>query len=68
MECVKMAIFGMKERECAAYKVSAPCVENQLKKARKCKSKENQDYGTRKLASEKCFRDKNCADSGGKNK
>jgi hypothetical protein len=59
-ECVKMAIFGMKERECAAYKVSVPCTEKRLKDAKECQSKENKDYGTRKLASEKCFRDKSC--------
>jgi hypothetical protein len=60
MECIKMAVFGMKERECAAYTVSVPCVENRLKSAKECQSKENKIYGTRKLASEKCFRDKNC--------
>ena len=66
MDCVKMAIFGMKERECAAYSVSVPCVENRLKTAKVCQSKENKDYGTRKYASEKCFRNKNCGGSGAK--
>jgi hypothetical protein len=60
-DCVKMAIFGSKQRECEAYKVSVPCVEKRLKEAAACHSKENQDYGTRKLASEKCFREKNCS-------
>jgi hypothetical protein len=59
-DCVKMAIFGMKERECEAYKVSTPCVEERLRTAKVCQSQENRAYGTRKLASEKCFRDKNC--------
>jgi hypothetical protein len=65
-ECAKMAIFGMKERECEAYSVSVPCVEQRLKSAKECQSKENKVYGTRKLASEKCFRDKNCGGPGGK--
>jgi hypothetical protein len=65
-ECVKMAIFGMRERECEAYKVSVPCVERRLKSAKECQSKENKEYGTRKLASEICFRDKNCGGTGGK--
>jgi hypothetical protein len=55
-----MAIFGMKERECEAYRVSVPCVERRLKNARECQSKENKEYGTRKLASEKCFQETNC--------
>jgi hypothetical protein len=63
-DCVKMAIFGTKERECEAYKVSVPCVENRLKNAKECQSKENKDYGIRKLASEKCFRNNNCGGSG----
>jgi hypothetical protein len=65
-ECAKMVIFGMKERECEAYKVSVPCVEQRLKSAKECQSKVNKEYGTRKLASEKCFRDKNCGGPGGK--
>jgi hypothetical protein len=65
-ECIKMAIFGMRERECEAYKVSVPCVERRLKSARECQSKENKEYGRRKLASEICFRDMNCGGSGGK--
>jgi hypothetical protein len=64
-ECMKMAIFGMKERECEAYKVSLPCVERRLKNAKECQSNENKDYGTRKLASERCFRDRNCGGSSG---
>jgi hypothetical protein len=60
MECIKMAVFGMNERECEAYKVSVPCVENRLKNAKECQSKENKNYGIRVLASEKCFRNKNC--------
>ena len=65
-DCARMAIFGMKERECEAYKVSVPCVERRLKNARECQSKENKEYGMRKLASEICFREKNCGGSGGK--
>jgi hypothetical protein len=60
LECAKMAIFGSKERECEAYKVSLPCVEKRLKSARECQSKENKEYGTRKLASERCFHEKYC--------
>lgn len=60
LECIKMAIFGNNERECAAYKVSVPCVENRLKNAKECQFKVNKEYGTRKLASEKCFRNKAC--------
>jgi hypothetical protein len=63
-DCVRMAISGMKERECAAYKVSVPCMESRLKNAKDCQSKENKEYGTRKLASEICFRDKACAAAG----
>jgi hypothetical protein len=60
-ECVKMAIFGNAERECAAYNVSAPCVERRLKTAKECQSSANKEYGRRKLESERCFRDKYCA-------
>jgi hypothetical protein len=63
-DCFRMAAFGTKERECAAYKVSVPCMENRLKNAKDCQSKENKEYGTRKLASEICFRDKACAAAG----
>jgi hypothetical protein len=66
LECAKMAIFGRQERECPAYKVSVPCVEKRLKDAKECRSKENKEYGMRKLASEKCFRDKACGGSDGK--
>ena len=66
LECAKLAIFGMKERECEAYNVSVPCMEKRLQNAKECKSKENKEYGTRKLASEKCFRDTNCGVSGSK--
>jgi Domain of unknown function (DUF4157) len=66
MDCAKMALFGIKELECEAYKVSVPCVQNRLKNAKECQSKENKAYGTRKLASEKCFRNKACGGSGGK--
>ena len=65
-DCVKMAIFATRERECAAYKVSVPCVEKRLKTAKECQSTENKDYGSRKLTSEKCFRDKNCGGSASK--
>jgi Domain of unknown function (DUF4157) len=65
-DCVKMAIFGTKERECAAYKVSVPCMEKRLKTTKACQSEENKEYGTRKLASEKCFRDKACEGLGSK--
>jgi hypothetical protein len=60
LDCAKMAIFGMKERECEAYKVSVPCVEERIKNAKECHTKDNKDYGARKLASEKCFRNKYC--------
>jgi len=63
IECAKMAIFGRNERECLAYKVSVPCIEKRLKNAKECQSKENKAYGERKLASEKCFRNKNCGGS-----
>ena len=59
-DCAKMALFGNKERECEAYKVSVPCVEERIKNARECRTKDNKDYSARKLASEKCFRDKYC--------
>jgi hypothetical protein len=65
-ECFMMAISGTRERECEAYKVSVPCVENRLKNARECRSKENINYGTRKLASERCFRDEYCGHSASK--
>ncbi|WP_255398841.1 DUF4157 domain-containing protein [Nitrosovibrio sp. Nv6] len=61
-ECIKMN-FVMKELECEAYKVSVQCLEKRLKAAKECQSKENKEYGTRQLASDKCFRDKNCGDS-----
>lgn len=60
LECAKMALFGSAKRECEAYTVSLPCVEKRLKGARECQSKETKEYGVRKLASEKCFRDKYC--------
>lgn len=59
-DCAKMVIYGGKQRECEAYKISVPCVEERVKNARECQSKTNKDYGARKLVSEKCFRDKNC--------
>jgi hypothetical protein len=64
-DCANMAILTGKH-ECEAYKVSVPCLEKRLKNAKECRSKENKEYGTRKLASEKCFRDKNCGGMGGK--
>jgi hypothetical protein len=60
-DCMSMAIFGMKSRECEAYNVSAPCMAERLKTATACQSKENKAYGTRKLASETCFRKANCS-------
>jgi hypothetical protein len=66
IDCYKLAASNMKERECAAYQVSVACVEKRLRTAKECHSKENQAYGTRKLASEKCFRDKNCGSPSGK--
>lgn len=60
-ECVAMAIFGQKQMECEAYQVSVPCMEKRLESAKDCRSKKNKEYGTRKLASERCFRDKNCS-------
>jgi hypothetical protein len=62
-DCFKMTFSGTKERECAAYRKSVPCMERRLKTAKDCQSTENKEYGTRKLASEKCFRDKNCGGS-----
>jgi hypothetical protein len=67
-ECMKMGMygtnrkgkFGTPEKECEAYKVSVPCIEKRFKQAKECRSKENKEYATRKLASEKCFREKNC--------
>ena len=58
-DCAEMS-FHSEKRECDAYKVSVRCVESRLSKAKECRSPENQAYGRRKLASEKCFRDKNC--------
>lgn len=60
LDCAKKVIFGNKQRECEAYKVSVPCVEERVKNARECRSKANKDYGERKLVSEKCFRDNSC--------
>jgi hypothetical protein len=65
-ECAAMVIFGGKARECAAYKVSVPCMENRLKTAKVCQSAANKEYGGRKLASEKCFRDNACSEAGAK--
>jgi len=59
-DCYRMAMSDLKKRECEAYRVSVPCMENRLRSARECQSRENKDYGNRKLASEKCFRDKSC--------
>ena len=60
-DCAAMTLFGMKQRECEAYKVSEPCMADRLKTAQACQSKDNKAYGTRKLASETCFRNKNCS-------
>ena len=60
-DCVAMVLFGMKQRECEAYKVSEPCMADRLKTAQACQSKDNKAYGTRKLASETCFRKANCS-------
>jgi hypothetical protein len=65
-DCVKMAVFGGKERECPAYNVSVPCVEKRLKTAKECQSKDNKEYGARKLASEQCFHDMYCDGAGTK--
>jgi hypothetical protein len=59
-DCVKMVIFENGQRECSAYQVSVPCMEKRLKSAKGCQSKENKEYGSRKLASEKCFRNQYC--------
>jgi hypothetical protein len=64
-DCFKMAMFTAK-RECEAYQVSVPCVEKRLKSAPECQTKENKSYGARKLTSEKCFKEKNCAGAGTK--
>ena len=65
-ECFSMTISGISERECEAYKISVPCVENRLKNARECQSKKNIDLGKRKLASERCFQTQYCGSSGRK--
>jgi hypothetical protein len=65
-ECAAMAIFGNRQRECEAYRVSVPCMEKRLAQARECQPKQAKEYGVRKLASEKCFRDRSCAEEGGK--
>jgi hypothetical protein len=59
-DCVKMAMWGGDARECSAYRVSVPCMEKRLASAKECQSNENKAYGTRKLASEKCWRDHYC--------
>ena len=59
-DCAKMALFGSKEKECEAYKQSVPCMEQRLASAKECRTATNREYGTRKLTSEKCFRDKAC--------
>jgi len=61
-ECVRMAMFGGGKLECAAYKISVACMEDRLKNAKACRDPKNKDYGTRKLASERCFRDTACAE------
>jgi len=65
-DCFKLAVFGNAQRECEAYNISVPCVENRLKTAAECRSKKNAEYGNRKLASEKCFQQHYCASSGKK--
>jgi len=65
-DCLKLATTGIKERECAAYNVSVPCVEKRLKTAKECQTAENKEYGARKLASEKCFQEHDCAGAAGK--
>jgi hypothetical protein len=65
-DCFKMAVFESDARECAAYKVSVPCVEAHLKSAKACQSPANKEYGLRKLASEICFRNKACGGPQGK--
>jgi hypothetical protein len=65
-DCFKMAVFGIRERECEAYTVSVGCVEKRLRDAKLCQTAANKEYGARKLASEKCFFGKNCGASGEK--
>lgn len=60
-DCLKMAVFGSKARECEAYKQSVPCMERRAKTAKECGGA-NKDFAARKLKSEQCFRDKNCSD------
>ncbi len=62
-EC-KSLTYDMKKVECDSYKVSYACVEKRLKEAKSCKSAKNKEYGTRKLASEKCFLEYNCGSAG----
>jgi hypothetical protein len=61
LDCFKMAVDNSAKRECAAYQVSVPCVENRMRTAKECQSKENKEFVTRKLASEKCFRNMYCS-------
>jgi Domain of unknown function (DUF4157) len=61
LDCLKLATSGVEERECAAYNVSVPCMEKRLRTAKECQAPDNKEYGTRKLASEKCFRHEDCA-------
>jgi hypothetical protein len=65
-DCFKMVVFEGDARECAAYKVSVPCVEAHLKTAKACQSPANREYGLRKLASEICFRNNACGSPQGK--
>ena len=65
-DCVKMAMFEGSQRECEAYKVSVPCMEKRLRNEKSCQSKENKEYGKRKLTSERCFHDKYCGAAGAK--
>lgn len=55
---------SMQDWECKAYKVSYACMEKRLKNSKSCKSAKNKEYGTRKLASEKCFLEMNCGSTG----
>jgi hypothetical protein len=41
-------------------------VEKRLKTAKECQTAENKEYGARKLASEKCFQEHDCAGAAGK--
>lgn len=66
LDCFKLAATGIKERECAAYNVSVPCVEKRLRTAKECQTPDNKEYGARKLVSEKCFQDHDCAGAAGK--